>query len=79
MAPEDNGTLVPNGVWYQVYKPAGLLNAAGQPNYELIGQHTNIQAATMQAQPVPGAAIVMLCCLFINPAAAVVPAAALAS
>lgn len=59
--------MVPNDVWYQVYKPAGVLNPDGSPNYQLVGQHTDIQAATIEAAPIPGAAIVMLCCLFLNP------------
>ena len=66
-------SLVANASWYLVLKPALVLAADGSRQYEPAGVHTDLQQATLHAATIPGAAIVLNVCLFINPAVAAQP------
>lgn len=55
--------------WYVVSRPSPVLLPDGRVNYEIVGLHTDLQLAVTQAATIPGAAITLNVCLFINPAA----------
>jgi len=63
--------LSPNAAWYVVSRPGAVLAPDGSTQYQVVGLHVDLQQAVAQAATMPGAAITLNVCLFINPAVAV--------
>jgi len=60
--------LQANASWYVVSKPGAVLAPDGSTQYQVVGLHVDLQAASTQAATIPGAAITLNVVLFVNPA-----------
>ncbi len=58
--------FVTNAGWYLVMAPGAVLSPDGQAMYAVAGMHDDVHKAFGQAASIPGAAVILNVCLFVN-------------